>query len=240
MTTSPLSRVKTPIIALALGLVPFFLFVGSSHTVTVNGTVVQDEQFNFVGALLAVGGLWLALRTLLRPDANAVVSKVLAGIAVVVCLLQLAASFNLVRPADWFTPDSDLPPLTYSGLSEANRDLVSNIVERGVVEDVARDLRARARSTLDMAHRHMAYADVCHEGRYRIDYDELKELFAVLPQEQQAEALARAEEVRRPAPAPEDCSARMTSYSMGELVDDIHQQKDMMAILREGYLELTR
>lgn len=239
-SASPLWGLKTPIVALALGVVPFFLFVGSSQSVTINGTVVRDEQFNLLGALLALVGLGLAVRTLLSRDHKALVSKAVAGLAVLVCLVQLAASFDLVRPAEWFNPDSDLPPLAYSSLSEANRNLVANIVERGDVEAVARDLKARGRSTLDFAHRHMAYADVCHDGRYRVDYDEIKELFAVLPQEQQAETLANAEEVRRPNPAPEDCSAHMTSFSMGELVDDINQQKDMMAILRDGYVELTR
>lgn len=239
-SASPLRGLKTPIIALALGLLPFFLFVGSSQTVTVNGTVVRDEQFNFLGAILAFAGLVLAGRTFLSRGHEALASKAVAGLAALVCLVQLAASFDLVRPADWFNPDSDLPPLAYSSLSEANRNLVANIVERGDVEDVARDLRARSRSALDLAHRHMAYADVCHDARYRVDYDEIKELFAVLPQEQQAEILANAEEVRRPNPTPEDCSARMTSFSMGEMVDDINRQKDMMAILRDGYVALAR
>lgn len=239
-SASPLSGLKTPIIALALGVVPFFLFVGSSHTLTVNGAVVRDEQFNVVGAILALVGLGLALRTLLSQDTKALVSKAVAGFAVLVCLLQLAASFDLVRPADWFTPHSDLPPLTYSGLSEANRNLVANIVERGEVQEVSRDLRNRARFTLDKAHQHMDYADVCHRGRYRVNYDELRELFALLPQSEQAAILGTAEEMRQPAPTAEDCSERMTNYSMGELVDDIHQQIDMLTILRDGYLELIR
>lgn len=239
-SASPLSGLKTPIIALALGLVPFFLFVGSSQIVTVNGAVVRDEHFNFLGAILALAGLVLAGRTLLARGHGTLASKAVAGLAVLVCLVQLAASFGLVRPADWFNPDSDLPPLAYSSLSEANRNLVANIVERGDVEAVARDLRARGRSALDLAHRHMAYADVCHEGRYRVDYDEIKELFAVLPQEQQAEILTNAEQVRRPNPTPEECSVRMTGFSMGEMVDDINQQKDMMAILRDGYVAMTR
>ncbi len=237
---SPLSGLKTPVIALALGVVPFFLFVGSSHTVTINGAVVRDEQFNFIGAILALVGLGLAVRTLLSRDLGALVSKTVAGLAVLVCLLQLAAAFDLVRPAEWLNPDSDLPPLTYSGLSEANRNLVANIVERGALHEVSRDLRNRASFTLDKAHQHMDYADVCHEGHYRVNYGELRELFAVLPQNEQAAILGTAEEMRRPAPTPEDCSERMTNYSMGELVDDIHQQIDMLTILRDGYLELIR
>lgn len=239
-STSALPGLKTAFLALALGVIPFFLFVGSSHTVTINGAVVRDEQFNLVGAILAIVGLGLALWTLLSQDTKAVVSKAVAGVAVLVCLLQLAASFDLVRPADWFASGSDLPPLTYSGLSEANRNLVADIVERGEVEDVVRDLRNRGSFTLDKAHQHMDYADVCHGGRYRVDYDELRELFAALPQAEQAEILGAAEEMRQPAPTAEYCSERMTNFSMGELVDDIHQQIDMLTILRDGYLELIR
>jgi len=234
------SPIKASFIALALGVIPFFLFLGTSQTVTVNGTVVRDEQFNVLGVVLAIAGTGLALRILLSRAPKTLVSTLVAGLAIPVCLLQLAAPFDFVRPADWLNPDSDLPPLHYSGLSDANRAIVANIVESGAVENVTRDLMNRGRSTLDKAHRHMAYADACHEGRYRISYDEVKELFAVLPQEQQAEVLATAEAVRRPNPTPEDCSARMTTYSMGELVDDINQQRDMMTILRDGYQELTR
>src|SRR5690606_7036681 len=86
------SGLKTPIIALALGVSPFFLFVGSSQTVTINGAVVRDEQFNFVGAILALVGLGLAARTLLSRGHKALVSKGVAGLAALVCLLQLAAS----------------------------------------------------------------------------------------------------------------------------------------------------
>jgi len=230
---------RTGLIALALGILPFFLFLGTSQTVTVNGAVVRDEQFNILGVVLAIVGIGLSLRIFLSPVRRTLPNTLVTGLAVSVCLLQLAASFDLVRPANWLSPESDLPALHYSGLSEANRAIVADIVERGAVENVTRDLMNRGRSTLDMAHRHMAYADVCYDSRYRIDYDEVKAIFAVLPEAQQQEILANAEQVRRPNPAPQDCSASRTTYSMGELVDGINQQMDMMRILRDGYIDLT-
>lgn len=234
------SRFKTPLIAILLGVLPFFVFLGSSQTVTINGDVVRDDQFNLFGVVLAVIGLWLAF-TVLRPSApRDMARKALAVVAMLLCLVQLAASFGLIRPLDWFNPDSDLPPLAYNGLSEGNRDIVGNIVERGDIAEVTRDFMARARLTLDTAHRHIDYADVCHEGRYRIDYDALVETFSVLPEEQRTAIVTGAAELRRPAPRPEDCSPRRTAYSMGELVDDVNQQKDMMAVLREGYVALSR
>lgn len=230
------SRFKTPLIAIVLGVVPFFIFLGSSQTMTVNGVTVRDEQFNLLGIALAIIGLWLAL-TVLRPSApRDFPRKILAAVAVLLCLLQLATSFGFVRPLEWFAPASDLPPLAYRGLSEGNRDLVGSIVARGNRDDIARDLMNRAVFTLDDAHQHMDYADVCHDGRYRIDYDALVALFSVLPESQQDEVKTRAADLRRPAPNPEDCTPQRTNYAMGELVDTVSQQQDMLAILRDGYV----
>ncbi|RDE07674.1 hypothetical protein [Pelagibacterium lacus] len=234
-----LSRFKTPLIAILLGVLPYFIFVGSSQTITVNGAVVRDEQFNLLGIVLAVVGLWLAF-TVLRPSAPGdVVRKALAGIAALLCLVQLAASADIIRPLDWLTPDADLPPLAYSGLSTENRNFVDGIVERGNMDDVVRDLMNRSVFTLDDAHQHMDYADICHDGRYRIDYDALVALFSVLPTAQQDEITQRAADLRRPAPTLEDCSPQRTNYAMGELVDDMNQQIDMITILRDGYVALN-
>ncbi|WIY52160.1 hypothetical protein O9Z70_11880 [Devosia sp. YIM 151766] len=120
-------RFKTPLIAVLLGILPFFVFLGCSQTVTVNGATVRDEQINLVGMVLAVAGLGLAF-TVLRPSApRDSARKILAAVAGVLCLLQLAASLDLIRPLDWLTPDSDLPPLAYNGLSDGNRNIVGSM-----------------------------------------------------------------------------------------------------------------
>lgn len=233
------SQLRTPLIAILLGALPFFIFLGTSQTVTINGVTVRDDQFNLLGIILAVIGLWLAF-TVLRPSApKDVTRKILAVIAVLLCLLQLAASIGLVRPMDWLDPDSDLPPLAYDELSEGNRDMVGSIVERGDSEEIARDLATRSSFALDTAHRHMDYADVCHEGRYRIDYDALVELFSVLPEAQRADIMTRAESMRRPAPGIDDCSPQRTNHAMGQLVDDFNQSMDMITILHDGYVALS-
>ena len=233
------ARFKNPILATLLAIAPFLIFIGGKQTVTVNGVVVRDDQFNILGILFALIGLALVV-PVLRPSApRDMARKVFAGVAGLLCLLQLAASAGLVRPLDWLNPDSDLPALAYDGLSEANRNIVANIVKRGDREAIRRDLMNRSAYMLDDARKHMDYADICHEGRYRVDYGKLADLFSVLPESDRAEVTARAEKLRRPAPKPEDCSPRRTAYAMGELVDGIGQGRDMIAVLRDGYAALA-
>jgi hypothetical protein len=229
------NRFKAPVLALLLGLVPFLAFIGTSSTVTINGEVVRNEQFNLLGLTCALIGLGIVF-TILRPSApRDLPRKLLAGLAGAVCLLQLAASLSLIRPADWFAQDAGLPELAYDGLSEANRNIVASVVERGDTNEIARDFQNRATFTLDKIHEHQDYADVCHEGRYRLDPEDLADLIAVLPEARQNEIAIEAEQMRRQPPAPQDCSPARTEYAMGELVDDVHQQLDMLAILRDGY-----
>jgi hypothetical protein len=233
------SRFKTPLIAILLAVLPYFIFLGSSQTVAVNGVTIRDDQFNLLGVVLAIVGLWLVF-AVLRPSAPSDrARKIVAIIAGLLCALQLVASLGVVRPLNWLTPDSDLPPLAYGGLSDENRNIVGSIVERGNSDEVVRDFMNRSVFTLDDAHQHIDYADVCHEGRHRIDYDALVSLFSVLPKAQQDEINERAADFRRPAPVADDCSPRRTNYAMGELVDDINQQIDMITILRDGYVALT-
>ena len=234
------ARFKAPISALVLGLVPFFIFLGTSSTVTINGVVTRQEQFNLLGLVCALVGLGIVF-AVMRPSApRDLPRRLAAGLSGAVCLLQLASSVSLLRPSDWLRPDSDLPALAYSGLSDANRNIVASIVERGNAEEVARDFRNRAGFTLDKIHEHLDYADVCHDGRHRLDTGAITDLIAALPDAQQAEVIAAADQMRRRAPAPEDCSPARTNYAMGELVDDVHQQLDMLAILRDGYVALDQ
>ncbi|WP_446915563.1 hypothetical protein, partial [Klebsiella pneumoniae] len=87
---------------------------GTSETLKVNGVLVRDEQLNIGGLVLAAIGLWFAVRSFrARPDFK--VAGV-AGLAAVVCALQLLVSSDFVSRdsiAGWFGVDTDLPPLQY-------------------------------------------------------------------------------------------------------------------------------
>lgn len=84
---------RNAIIALVLGLIGFVLFVGAENTVTENGVVTSHSRLNFAGIILAVIGLIMAIRVLLRrPAAGALL---LAILALVVCVVQLAHSTGI-------------------------------------------------------------------------------------------------------------------------------------------------
>ncbi len=91
-----MDRFRTPLIILALGIVPFWLFIGTSSSTTVNGQVVSDHRFNIAGLVLGLVGVAMAFRALregARGDGLRLGLIVAAG---VVCLLQIAHSVGLV------------------------------------------------------------------------------------------------------------------------------------------------
>lgn len=235
-----ISRFKTVLIAALLGILPYFLFIGGTNTATVNGVVVRDEQFNLLGIVCALIGLWLVFTILRRSAPKDMVRKALGVVAGLLCLLQLAASIDIVRPLDWFNSESDMPPLAYSGLIDGNRDHVEGIVARGDLDEITRNYAMRMGTVLSAAQLHMDYADVCFSGRYRLDHDALVGLMDALPEEDQQAVLDEVEAFRRPAPQPEGCGPAATNYAMRDRVDTALQNRDMIEILRDGYVAMTQ
>ncbi len=91
-----MDRFRTPAIILALGLVPFWLFIGSSSSTVVNGQTVTESHFNIAGLILGLIGAGMALSALRndrRGDGLRVALIVGAGL---ICLLQLAYSVGLI------------------------------------------------------------------------------------------------------------------------------------------------
>lgn len=91
-----MDRFRTPAIVLALGLLPFWLFIGSSSSTTVNGQIVSESHFNIAGLVLGLVGAGMALSALRndrRGDGLRVAMIVAAGL---ICLLQVAYSVGLV------------------------------------------------------------------------------------------------------------------------------------------------
>ena len=99
-------RFKSVIIAAALGILPYFLFLGSSSTTRINGEVVRDEQFNLLGVILAAIGISIAIKVLRTSVPGDPLRAGLAVVAALICVLQLAASFDMVRPLEWLGGDS--------------------------------------------------------------------------------------------------------------------------------------
>jgi ABC-type branched-subunit amino acid transport system permease subunit len=76
-----MSRFSKPLIALALAIVPFFLFLGTTDMVTVNGEVVSDNRFNLGGLVMAVIGIGIVFGVLRSGAPTDLARKVLAVVA---------------------------------------------------------------------------------------------------------------------------------------------------------------
>ena len=234
-----LRQLKLPLVALALGVVPFFLFLGISQTLTVNGAVVHDDQLNIGGLVLAGVGFMLALRSVrpVRQRARAT----LAVLAAVVCAVQLSVSAGVVPRyslIDWLVPDDGLPELTYSGLDEANRGIPEGILARSDAAELRRSIVNYTAYMLMDVNLHVDYADMCHDGRYRLDVEAMRVLPDVLTDPDRQEIAARVAADRRALP--DACSDRLRDYRMGEIVDAARQKRDIIDVLVAGYRERFR
>lgn len=226
-----MSRFSKPLLALAFAILPFFLFVGSTNMTAINGEVVADSRFNLLGTVLGIAGLWIAYRAFRSPVSDGAVKGV-AAVAGILCIVQLASSFDLVRidPFDWINPDRDLPAPQYSGLSADARIILS----AHAPENYLWALRNHKADIKGFARLHLAYADLCHGGRHRIDIaraETMPDYFSesdVEAIETRATALA--------ASAPTECSAQASNRIMGEMADTVNRDMDLIDRLEAEYL----
>jgi hypothetical protein len=227
---------RRPLIALILGLLPFLLFVGVSNTVKVNGVVARDDNFNLLGIVLAIAGLSLAVSSLRSRGAFGAARKAAAVVALVACGVQIVASIGLISPRHLIAsliPGSDLPPLAYKGLDPLNRKIPEGILARNDPDATRRAIVNYKASLIGDVRIHMAYADQCHGGRYRVDMKAVEALPGFLTDENRKELERRTGSAGRLRP--EQCSKDRTRYAMGELVDTIHRMSDIVELLVDGY-----
>lgn len=227
-----MSRFSRPLIALALAVIPFFLFIGTTSTVTVNGETVSDSRFNIAGLVMAVIGIGLVFGVL-RSSRDDTARKALAAVAGLLCLVQIASSLDVVRidPLGWIFPDRHLPELQYSGLAENDYIYLSvktPSAYRGALAGKKGDMIAQARE-------HRAYADKCHGGRYRADLERAERMPDYFEPDHLPELERRA---GRPARAVE-CSTERSERMMGKEVDDLNRQMDLFDRLEAEYLALS-
>jgi hypothetical protein len=93
-------RLTTPLIALVLGILPIWLFMGFGSRTVVNGRVVQDDQFNVLGLVLALIGISMAIRVLRGEGVQRLnwwPRRLLAVLALLVCVGQVGLSAGLYR-----------------------------------------------------------------------------------------------------------------------------------------------
>ncbi len=226
-----MSRFSKPLIALALAIVPFFLFIGTTDTVTLNGEVVSDNRFNLGGlimAAIALGMVWSVLRPSAPKDAA---RKGLAMVAGLFCALQVVSSLDLIRidPLGWVFPDRHLPSLQYTALADNDRIYLS--VESP--EAFRRALATQKGDVVGKARIHQSYVDRCHGGRYRADLARA----AVIPDYFNDEERDRVEQRARglTQTTPMECTPSRSNRLMGEEVDSLNRAMDLFDRLEEEY-----
>ncbi len=226
-----MSRFTKPLIALALVITPFFLFLGTTELVRVNGEIVSDNRFNLGGLILAVIGICIAFGVL-RPSApKDMARKAIAATALLLGLVQVANSLDVIRiePLDWIMPDRNLPALQYSGL--ADNDYIYLSVQ--TPDAYRRALTREKGEIVGDARIHQAYADLCHGSRYRIDLARAEQLPDYFDASEQAAIEAEAQ-ARLGATAIE-CSLSRSTRLMGEAVDTLARDMDLFDRLDAEY-----
>lgn len=85
-----ISHLRGPLIALALGIIPFFLFIGAQQSLSLNEQLVEESSINLAGIALGALGLLIAARSVwpIRQYAK----TILSGTAIVVCSVQIVYS----------------------------------------------------------------------------------------------------------------------------------------------------
>lgn len=230
------SAIRRPLLAIILGLLPLVLFMGVSNTVRVNGELVRDDQLNILGLVLAGAGLWIAMGSLRPGSPHLALRRLTAIMAVLICGAQLAASAGLFSPQRLVAslmPDAGLPPLAYDGLDEANRRIPQGILARNDPVETRRQIVNYLGSVTYNANRHMAYADRCHAGRYRINTARIEALPDFLTDDERRRLTREAAGGR--VHIPPECSPSGTRHLMGEQVDTVKRVLDFLDILIAGY-----
>lgn len=232
-------RLSLPLVSLFLGIIPFFIFVGSTNVVTIDGETVRDDSFNVLGLLLACIGLAITFKAMM-PQAGGrdVLRQGLAALAVTICLLQIAVSVGVLPKRNLMAtiwPDRALPALTFDRLDDGNRKISEGILAKNDPGQTIRQIAGYKVSSMTSANRHISYAKVCHAGRTRLDMNAVYALPDFMDKEARAHIVRRVEADRRPPPTAERCTERNTAYYMGELVDRARRARAMADILIEGY-----
>lgn len=232
-------RLGRPLVGLILGILPFYLFVGSTRVVVINGERVRDESFNVLGLVLAGIGLAIALRAVLPGNGGRdVLRQGFAALAVVLCVLQIAVSGGVLSKRDlkaMIWPDSALPALAFKKLDDGNRRISEGILAKNDPPRTIRQIVGYKVSAITNANRHIAYAGLCHAGQIRLDLKQLSALPDFLPDDARSEISRRVENDRRTLTTADLCTGRNTAYYMGELVDRANRAGAMADILIAGY-----
>lgn len=216
---------RKPIIALVLAIIPFFVFFGSHSVVEVNGVVTSESRFNILGIVLGAFAIGMAI-SVLRQRGTSTGVKVLGGVAALAAVAQLAVASGMVRgnPLDWINPDRNLPKLTYT----PGQNLDGKIpLGNDSLAEIKFQAEARVTDLIRLSRLHVAYADLCHGGRYRMDTKAALVIPDIFTDKEKADIVATTDRYKLPPPIA--CTQPETDKVMGRLVDQMNQDSDAVA-----------
>ncbi|SPT37666.1 Uncharacterised protein [Achromobacter denitrificans] len=249
-TPSLWHRLRRPLFALLLGMLPFWLFLGTTQQASVNGIKVQDSSFNILGLILAIAGLVMAVKMLKNDGSYGEPSRwwarsVLCVVAALLCVFQIGQSAGLynvnVGPSiqqlqsQIFGPSEPRPQSLAGELDKEMRErteqraaTVSQVLLR---DDIATSLaRIHANSTL-----YNLYAEKCNNPGQRFVLDDVPALLT----EPDKTYIANAQKLAaRNASDRFDCQgAQMRDFMSNWLAGDVLRDRANLAVQTAAYRE---
>lgn len=237
--TPRLKGIRYPLIALMLGLLPFWLFVGTSQTKTYNGTLIESSRFNVLGCVFGLIGLVMAVKVIFKrgpSDQYRWPATAVSALAVIVCLVQLGDASELFKIDDikrFATRTIGWPALPVARIKGPDAAAETDI--RDMADHLDQDrLRMSIANTLAFLNgatvRRNAYSARCYT---ELDKGELAPLPPYLtPADQKLTGDYIDAMGQRPVPA---CSAAGTEENISDLGDEIAEHAAELKILQDTY-----
>lgn len=239
------SDLRSPAIALILGIAPFWLFFGFQQRATVNGRVVQDSGLNILGLALAIAGIVMVFKVL-RDDGSYghpprwLPRTVLAVLAGLVCLFQAGQSLGLYR----FDPSEHARTLrvrllghpepgavAYAGLDAAQRDSLAKRTretDEGRLRDDVVTVAARLRAEIVQ---YNLFSIACDDGYRRFGTAGLPSFLT----EDDRRYIAQAEASTAQRWRTMRCDARIREAMSGPVIDGVHRDRAILDLQAIAY-----
>ncbi len=243
-------RLRRPIFALILGMLPFWLFMGTTQQASVNGMVVQDTRFNILGLILAIAGLVMAAKMLKNDGSYGEPARgwprtVLCVAAGLLCIFQIGQSAGLYNvnvgqsidnlQSRLFGPSEPRPK---SLASELDQDVRARTEQRSATvsqvllrDDIATSLaRIHANATL-----YNLYAEKCNNPGKRFVLDEIP---ALLTDKDKTYVEKAQQLAARNASDRFDCQGEpMRDFMSNWLAGDVLRDRANLAVQTAAYRE---
>ncbi|MBP0581841.1 hypothetical protein J8I29_21105 [Labrys sp. LIt4] len=231
-------NLKRPLVAILLGVLPFWLFLGASERRKVNGEVVFESDLNLLGVGMAIIALGLAF-TMLRRDGSPGQPQrwwprtLLVIAAIPLALFQLGYSigfysFKDIEIAVFGRPAP--PPPDYAGLAP---DVKKSVAERSKTQDQGHlhdDIVNTLLRMTEARSRHNAYATACYRGQWQMAETALPGMLGEAGRSQIAER------VRSLASEPASpCTPNNARLYITKLSEAYSHDADILAILVAAY-----